>query len=109
MKIHILGTEWSFEYRSCSEDSRLDDCDGYSDWTMRLIVVRREIDGNLGDMDKYMKKVARHEIVHAYMFECGLAECSGSTDAWAMNEIMVDWIARMMPRVYETWKEADVI
>lgn len=84
-------------------------CDGYCDWTTREIVVEREIAGNLGDMDSYIRKVKRHEIVHAFFAECGLYECSGATDAWALNETMVDWIARMGARIYKAWQDADAI
>lgn len=57
---------------------------GYADWTTREIVIEREIIGTLEDMECYIRKVKRHEIVHAFLFECGLHECSGNTEAWAM-------------------------
>lgn len=107
MKINILGSEWTITERSEAEDPRLENCDGYCDWTTREIVVEREITGTLGDMDAYVRKVKRHEIVHAFLAECGLNECSGETDAWAMNEIMVDWFARMGHNIFHAWLEAD--
>ena len=65
--------------------------------------------GNLGDMEAYIRKVKRHEIVHAFLEESGLAECSGTSDAWAMNETMVDWIARMGEKIYKAWSDAGAI
>lgn len=109
MTINILGANWAIIERSEADDDRLRDCDGYCDWTTREIVVEREIQGNLYDMEAYVKKVKRHEIVHAFLAECGLHECSGETDAWAMNETMVDWFARMGERIYKAWSEADAI
>lgn len=109
MKINILGSEWTVMERSEADDPRLKDCDGYCDWTTREIVVEREINGNLGDMDAYVRKVKRHEIVHAFLAECGLYECSGETEAWAMNETMVDWFARMGTKIYKAWICADAL
>lgn len=109
MIINILGANWAIIESSVRDDDRLNDCDGYCDWTTREIVVEREIQGNLYDMDAYVKKVVRHEIVHAFLVECGLCECSGETNAWSMNETMVDWFARMGERIYKAWAEADAI
>ena len=109
MKINILGSEWTIIERPEAEDKRLDGCDCYCDWTTREIVVEREMQGNLGDMEAYIRKVKRHEIVHAFLEESGLAECSGTRDAWAMNETMVDWIARMGEKIYKAWSDAGAI
>ncbi len=109
MTVGILGTEWTVLERSEKDDPRLVDCDGYCDWTTKQIVIEREIDGTLGDMDTYVRKVKRHEIVHAFLEESGLAECSGATDAWARNEAMVDWFARMGPKIFKAWQDADAI
>ena len=109
MKIDIMGSAWTIIERSEEDDPGLKNCDGYTDWTTREIVIEREMEGNLGDMEVYIKKVTRHEIVHAFLLECGLHECSGSTDAWASNETMVDWIARVGPRIYAAWKEAGAL
>ncbi len=109
MKIDILGTLYTVTERPEKEDKRLQDCDGYCDWTTKEIVVEREIAGNLGDMDMYVKKVIRHEIVHAFLLESGLHECSGAVDSWADNEAMVDWLARQGPKIYKAWQEADAL
>lgn len=109
MIINILGTEWTILERSEKDDPLLADCDGYCDWTTKCIVVEREMEGNLGDMDAYVRKVKRHEIVHAFLDESGLAESSGETSAWARNEAMVDWIARMGPKIFKAWQDADAV
>ena len=109
MTINILGSEWAILERSEKDDPRLVDCDGYCDWTTKLIVVEREIEGTLGNMDAYVRKVKRHEIVHAFLEESGLAECSGETDAWARIEAMVDWFARMGPKIFKAWQDADAV
>lgn len=35
----------------------------------------------------------RHEVLHAFLSESGLWSNSGDSQAWAMNEEMIDWIA----------------
>lgn len=107
--IEILGATWTIVERSESEDSRLSGCDGYCDWTSRLIVVERERSGNLDDMERYIRKVKRHEIVHAFLYECGLAESTLPAGAWAQNEEMVDWFAKMGERIYKAWESAGAI
>lgn len=109
MKINILGSEWEILERSENDDQRLEGCDGYCDWTIKTIVVEREITGTLTNMEAYLKKVKRHEIVHAFLLESGLDECSGETDAWARNETMVDWFARMGIKIHSAWVAADAI
>lgn len=107
--VHILGAKWTIKEQSVSENELLENCDGYCDWTTRELVVEREQVGSLGDMERYIRKVLRHEIVHAFLFESGLYEASCSADAWAKNEEMVDWIARQGQKIYDAWKEAGAL
>ncbi len=50
-------------------------------------------------------KNKRHEIIHAFLFESGLAENS----EWAQNEEMVDFFAIQFPKLMEVFKNADAI
>lgn len=109
MKINILGSEWTIVERSETEDDNLKSADGYTDWTTRTIVIERWITGTLGNMESYIRKVKRHEITHAFLEESGLGECTAATDAWARNEEMVDWLARIGPKLYEAWRAADAL
>ena len=108
-EVNILGTRYTIKELSVDDDPTLEKCDGYCDWTTKEIVVEVESKGSLGDMGCYIKKVLRHEIVHAFLFESGLAECSGGTDAWAFSEAMVDWFARQGEKIYKAWKEAEAL
>ena len=107
--VHILGSIWTIREQSVSENDLLQNCDGYCDWTTKEMVVEREQNGTLGDMGTYIRKVLRHEIVHAFLFESGLYEASAPTEAWAKNEEMVDWIARQGQKIYAAWKEVGVL
>lgn len=108
-KVHILGTAYTIKEQSENDNEMLKGCDGYCDWTTKEIVVEREMYGTLGNMEKYIRTVLRHEIVHAFLFESGLAECSGDVGAWARSEAVVDWIARQGQKIYEAWKEAGAL
>lgn len=110
-KIDILGSEWTIKRQSEAENHLLATKAGYCDWTTRTIVVECgvDIDGSYGDMDKYYRKVLRHEIVHAFLFESGLYENSIAVDYWAMNEEMVEWIARQGLKLYKAWLDAGAV
>ena len=105
----ILGTKYTIKEQSVTENELLNNCDGYCDWTTKEIVVEREMEGTLGDMEAYIRKVLRHEIIHAFLFESGLAEASCGSDAWAKNEEMVDWFARQGDKICQAWREAGAL
>lgn len=107
--VNILGTTYTIMEQSERDNKLLEGCDGYCDYTTKEIVVEREIEGTLRDMEVYIRKVLRHEIVHAFLLESGLAECSGDTECWAQNETMVDWFARQGPKIYTAWLEAGAL
>lgn len=52
----------------------------------------------------YQKEVIA-SIVHAFLFESGLAENS----EWAQNEEMVDWFACQAPKIYAAFRAAGAI
>lgn len=108
MRIDIMGSSWEIIEKKEQEEPRLENADGICDWTTRSIVIRKEADGNLADMSRYIRKVTRHEIVHAFLIECGLDESSAEMPAWARNEEMVDWFARLGPRIGKAWEAAGV-
>lgn len=107
--VHILGELWTITEQSESENEKLKGCDGYCDWTTKEIVVEREICGTLADMERYIRKVVRHEIVHAFLCESGLCECAGEAESWALSEAAVDWFARQGQKIYAAWKEAGAL
>lgn len=107
--VDILGVKYTIKERSLKENPMLENCDGYCDWTSKEIVVEREMEGTLYDMEVYIRKVLRHEIVHAFLFESGLAEASSAADAWAKNEEMVDWLARQGEKICKAWEDAGAL
>jgi hypothetical protein len=109
MEIDVLGTPYNIEFKTTKDNHLLKSCDGYCDWTSKKIVLQKELDGDLENMPYYIRKVLRHEIVHAFIMESGLHECSESTEAWACNEEMVDWFARQGPKIYDVWRKAGAL
>lgn len=107
--VDILGTKYSISTKTKLEEPRLKEIDGFCDWTTHSIVLDSDIDGDLGNMNAYKKKVLRHEITHAFLLESGLNECSADVNAWATNEEMVDWFAFQGPRIYKAWQEAEAL
>lgn len=111
-RINILGSMWDILVINKEDDKVLDDCDGYTDMSIRTIVIKnvQKEYGSVEDIASYMKKVARHEIVHAFLCECGLQENSNAFEGpWSANEEMVDWIAFQGPKIYKAWVDADLI
>ena len=113
-KVNILGTEYTVKERSQKEDEKLNDCDGYTDWTTREIIVRKEREQDLGvkslrNIDAYIRLVIRHEIVHAFLFESGLDGSAVNICVWTQNEEMVDWFAIQGQKIYKAWQEADAL
>lgn len=109
--VSIKGHAWEILTATPQEDRRLERHDGYTDWTVRRIVIREQKPEPdfLQDMTAYQKKVLRHEIIHAFFFECGLGECSHEAAAFAKDEEMVDWWAFNGPEVYKVWQAAGAL
>lgn len=108
--INILGTEYTIDILPRSKDKGLADSDGYCDDSVkRLAVADFVADGEKSDskrdLEAVKKKVLRHEIIHAFLCESGLAENSD----WAQNEELVDWITIQGPKIYKTWQEAGAL
>lgn len=112
MKINILGSKWKITRLTEEEDPILETSDGYCDHSIKTIVLRKmHLDADsLKDLEAYGKKVLRHEIVHAFLFESGLSDNAFIPySSWAKNEEMVDWIAIQGPKIYKAWQEAEAL
>ena len=108
MNVNVLGVKYSIAFVSEEKEPRLKDCDGFCDETTKEIVVenyKRGEPGSKGKLELQEQKHIRHEIVHAFLFESGLAENS----EWATNEEMVDWIAKQGPKLVKAWQEAGAL
>lgn len=107
--INILGTVYDILCFDLSDDPRMKDCSGLCDGTVHEICVDNFASEKSGlavkDLPALSRKVMRHEILHAFLFESGLAENSD----WAQNEEIVDWFAIQGPKIIQAWKEAGAL
>lgn len=106
--VHILGTEYKIFIIEEGDYRHSNDADGWCDTQAKEILLynfKQEV-YSVRDLVAYQKKVLRHEIVHAFLYESGLWSCSLSGGSWAKNEEMVDWIAIQEPKLNKAFKEA---
>lgn len=109
-KISILGTNYTLTVTDKTDDSLLKICDGICDETVKELLVDSYVDSEDDPTCKknlavQIRKNKRHEIIHAFLFESGLAENS----SWAQNEEMVDFFAIQFPKLLEAFKAADAL
>lgn len=107
MTVNILGTKYSIYYKSPSEDKFLRECDGYCDKSSKKIVVTTK-NLELENFAEYQKKCLRHELVHAFMFESGLAE-NWEHKNLGQEETVVDWVAIQFPKLLEIFKKVGAL
>lgn len=105
MTVKILGTKYTIKELDRETDPFLEKCDGYCDKTTHTIVVLKSCPtSELGNFEEYKKKVKRHEIIHAFLFESGLHENFQHSE-WGHDETTVDWFASQFPKMIEVFKK----
>ena len=108
--IDILGTAYTIRF-DVPESEMPESADGCMDQSVHIIKVAEfETNRNtLQNIDSYINKILRHEIIHAFLYESGLWNNSGDVRAWAQNEGITDWIAIQSPKLFRAFKEADCL
>ncbi len=118
MKINVLGTEYTVMCKKYDEDELFErrHIDGYHDGLTKQIVYcdmstyKSWEHEPLETIEAAQKETLRHEIIHAFFHESGLADSSLNLDgAWTKNEEMVDWFALQDPKIYKAWQEAGAV
>ena len=106
MTVNVLGTKYTIKESNKVMDQTLENCDGYCDASIKVIVIDsfKEFTGSKKDLESYKKQVIRHELVHAFLFESGLDGCS-----WAKDEEIVDWIACQFPKLQNAFAQCNAI
>ena len=110
MNINILGSEWSIDYKTPETDGALSNARGYTNYASRRIVINMS-SNSFSTADAYvfyLKKVLRHEIIHAFLFESGLGE-NFEHRKRGHEETIVDWFALQFPKIYQAFREADCL
>lgn len=108
--INILGSEWSIDYKTPETDKVLSNARGYANYASRSIVINMSSNGfsTADEYVFYLKKVLRHEIIHAFLFESGLGE-NFEHRKRGHEETIVDWFALQFPKIYQAFCEADCL
>ena len=112
LKINVLGTEYKIFSKSEEKEIRLKENWGFTDFHTKEIFLRDDIENETENSCKnlidFKKKVLRHEIIHAFLYESGLRENSYKSYSWAENEEMVDWFAIQFPKILKVYKELKI-
>lgn len=113
-KITVLGQEYVIEQHSKESDPRLEGFDGYHAPYEKKIVIAQDIvdkaegrnlePDDTGRLDRYLRHIYRHEIMHAFFNE------SGITYQYSRDEedFLVDWFARQYPKIKKIFEELGV-
>lgn len=104
-KVNILGTEYEVIKDNTGTNPKLKDANGICELYSKKIVLEDKFDDdpmNVDNFQDFKDKIFRHEIVHAYIAESGIDECC----SWGRDEMLVDWIARQIPKMCKTMKQA---
>ena len=97
MKLDILGTKYEYSEPNEKTDPDLKENAGYCDYNLKKIVVCSDIETRYA-----MRKIQRHEVIHAFMHESGL-------DKYTDDETLVDWIANMFPKILKVVQTLDAV
>ena len=103
-EVNILGTEYSIKRQKGKETAKLENADGICEFYSKEIAIDdfEPTSETVANPNLYKKKVLRHEIVHAFLYESGL----DASSEWARNEEIVDWIALQAPKLQKAFEEA---
>jgi len=115
--INVLGTEYKLVFAKSGIDEKLLPAgyDGICDNANKTIYMNNNYmhDSNdnrfTNNLESYMKKEIRHEIIHAFLYCSGLdVNCNKPKGSWAVNEEMVDWYAIQSPKIYKVFIELGI-
>lgn len=109
--ISILGSIWDIRFASGATDATFASdptCGGYTDTSCNTIVLRDTSEYELSpchvaDISDTAMHMLRHELIHAFLYECGLADNSD----WASNEEMIDWLAIQFDKLTDLFQNAE--
>lgn len=103
--VNILGTDYEVKYVELKDEGIDGDCDN----TSKVIRVRKDNENQLGNMKELQKRVLRHEIIHAFLFESGLGDNWHHPMSFGHDETAIDWLAIMSPKIFKVFQELDIL
>lgn len=108
--ISILGTAYTVLF-DVPEEEMPEGADGCMDQSIKTIKIGifEPSRDSLKNLNEYKNKVLRHEVIHAFLYESGMWNNSGSSEAWGQDETITDWIAIQFPKILEVFRELDCL
>ena len=109
-RISILGTQYTVLF-DVPEEEMPENSDGCMDQSIKAIKIGKfePSRDSLKNLNEYRNKVLRHEVIHAFLYESGMWNNSGSCEAWGQDETITDWIAIQFPKILEVFRELDCL
>lgn len=117
MKINILGTEYTIKNVKISECNILKEnhwsglCNSVTHEILVGIPTEEEFFGKLTEQEQTLvvKEILRHEIIHAFMNESGLQDNWQHAQQFGHDETTVDWFALQSPKIFNVFKELELL
>ena len=118
-EVSILGSKWTlkvvdssmdcYEYRTLvlQEANALTQIYMREIWINADCYITREDSQVMPADNPAIGQDLTHELYHAFFAESGLDICTGTSgceDGWARNETMIDWNAKMFPKILKVRK-----
>lgn len=120
--LDILGTTYTVYLRDYKDDPYFEagGYEGYCDGLTKRIVICKpsthpahEYESEHNEtqfLEQIYRETLRHEIVHAFFNESGLADSANAfPGAWCRNEELVDWLAMQGEKLCKCWQTAGVL
>lgn len=124
--INVLGTNYNIKLKYISdnlEDSNVKllvdkGFSAFCNFSSKTIVIGDLNDGGYfpgyrlmsdEDMMECYKETLRHELVHAFFAESGLKGNSHSSEAFASDEELIDFIAIQSPKMFKVFQECNIL
>ncbi len=109
-QIDVLGTTYTIEHLSESEDKELEGLGGYCERHEKRIVICSDKREEMSEVSftNCQKQYLRHEIIHAFFIESGLQE-NFANHQFGISETIVDWFAIQGPKIFKVFAELEII
>lgn len=117
-EIDILGTTYTIKCYNMNEVPILKDnnFEGFCNFDLKTILLSDLEEEpfhfeNVIEKNNHEKLTLRHEIIHAFLMESGLWGCGLPLKdiPWSVNEEMIDWFAIQSPKIYEIYRDLDIL
>lgn len=110
--VDILGTKWTMIYDSTKDKEVYKTHNGWCDDSKKEchVGIRPYSENHQEDIGEFYKRIARHEIIHAFAYESGVVSSQELNNGkWAKNESMIDWLAIQSPKIFKVFKELQIL